>query len=49
VDLRIPETDLAWKKKAKEFAETQLFPQEEELELNGHLPAETLRGCGAPS
>lgn len=42
MDLRIPETDLAWKRKAREFAETQLFPHEEELELNGHLPPETL-------
>ena len=42
MDLRIPETDLAWKRKAKEFAETQLFPQEEALELDGHLPPETL-------
>ncbi|HUN47043.1 MAG TPA: acyl-CoA dehydrogenase family protein [Stellaceae bacterium] len=42
MDLRIPETDLAWKRKAKEFAETQLFPQEETLEHDGHLPPETL-------
>lgn len=42
MDLRIPETDLAWKRKAREFAETQLFPHEEELELNGHLSPETL-------
>jgi len=42
MDLRIPESDLAWKRKAKEFAETQLFPQEEALELDGHLPPETL-------
>jgi alkylation response protein AidB-like acyl-CoA dehydrogenase len=42
MDLRIPDSDLAWKRKAKAFAETQLFPQEEELEMNGHLPPETL-------
>ncbi|MGH7123965.1 MAG: acyl-CoA dehydrogenase family protein, partial [Stellaceae bacterium] len=42
MDLTIPEADLAQKRKAKEFAETWLFPQEEELELTGHLPPETL-------
>jgi len=42
MDLTIPEADLALKRKAKEFAHTWLFPQEEELELNGHLPPETL-------
>ncbi|HXA69592.1 MAG TPA: acyl-CoA dehydrogenase family protein [Stellaceae bacterium] len=42
MDLTIPEADLALKRKAKEFAQTWLFPQEEELELNGHLPPETL-------
>jgi len=42
MDLTIPETDLALKRKAKEFSETWLFPREEELELNGHLPPETL-------
>jgi alkylation response protein AidB-like acyl-CoA dehydrogenase len=42
MDLHIPETDLAWKKKARAFAERHLFPHEVELELNGHLPAETL-------
>ncbi len=42
MDLTIPEADLAWKHKAKEFAETWLFPQEQELELNGHLPSKTL-------
>ncbi len=42
MDLTIPDTDLALKRKAKEFAETWLFPQEEELELKGHLPPETL-------
>ena len=42
MDLTIPEADLALKRKAKAFAETWLFPHEEELELNGHLPPETL-------
>jgi alkylation response protein AidB-like acyl-CoA dehydrogenase len=42
MDLTIPDADLALKRKAKEFAETWLFPQEEELELKGHLPPETL-------
>jgi acyl-CoA dehydrogenase len=42
MDLTIPEADLALKRKAKEFAETWLFPHEEELELTGHLPPETL-------
>jgi acyl-CoA dehydrogenase len=42
MDLTIPEADLAFKRKAKEFAETWLLPHEEELELKGHLPPETL-------
>jgi alkylation response protein AidB-like acyl-CoA dehydrogenase len=42
MDLTIPEADLALKRTAKAFAQTWLFPQEEELELNGHLPPETL-------
>ena len=42
MDLTIPEADLALKRKAREFAETRLFPHEEELELKGHLPPETL-------
>ena len=42
MDLTIPEADLALKRKAREFAETWLFPNEEELELKGHLPPETL-------
>jgi acyl-CoA dehydrogenase len=42
MDLTIPEADLALKRKAKEFANTWLFPREEELELQGHLPPETL-------
>jgi alkylation response protein AidB-like acyl-CoA dehydrogenase len=42
MDLTIPEADLALKRKARDFAETQLFPHEEELEMQGHLPPETL-------
>ena len=42
MDLTIPEADLALKRRAKEFAETWLFPNEEELELKGHLPPEIL-------
>ena len=42
MDLTIPEADLALKRKAREFAETWLFPNEEELELKGRLPPETL-------
>lgn len=42
MDLTIPEPDLALKRKAKDFAETQLFPHEEELEMRGRLPDETL-------
>ncbi|HLI10303.1 MAG TPA: acyl-CoA dehydrogenase family protein [Alphaproteobacteria bacterium] len=42
MDLRISDQDLAWKAKAKDFAERYLFPHEEELEANGRLPAETL-------
>src|SRR5260370_33146829 len=42
MDLTIPAEDLALKRKAKDFAETILFPQEEALEMAGHLPPETL-------
>lgn len=41
MDLTLPAEDLAWKARAKAFAETQLFPLEVELELNGSLPRET--------
>ena len=37
MDLTIPAADLALKAKAKHFAETVLFPQEEPLEHDGHL------------
>lgn len=37
MDLTIPPADLALKAKAKHFAETVLFPQEEPLEHDGHL------------
>src|SRR5258708_27497711 len=42
MDLTIPAEDLALKRKAKDFAETILFPQEEALEMDGHLPPQTL-------
>lgn len=42
MNLRIPGSDLAWKSKARDFAERHLFPREVELERTGHLPAETL-------
>ena len=41
-DLRIPESELAWKSKSGYFAERHLSPHEVELGLIGHLPAETL-------
>jgi acyl-CoA dehydrogenase len=42
MDLTIAAEDLALKRKAREFAENILFPQEEALEMDGHLPPETL-------
>ena len=41
MDLSLPTEDLAWKERAKVFAESVLFPQELELELNGPLPRAT--------
>jgi alkylation response protein AidB-like acyl-CoA dehydrogenase len=41
MDLLIPPADQAWQERAKNFAETILFPQELELELNGSLSRET--------
>ncbi|MCC6467249.1 MAG: acyl-CoA/acyl-ACP dehydrogenase [Alphaproteobacteria bacterium] len=41
MDLTIPKPDLELKARARRFAETVLFPLEEELELNGHLPDAT--------
>jgi alkylation response protein AidB-like acyl-CoA dehydrogenase len=41
MDLTLPPEDLAWKARAKTFAETVLFPQELELEMNGSLPPAT--------
>ncbi len=38
MDLSIDKADLELKARARRFAETQLFPVEVELELNGHLP-----------
>ena len=41
MDLTSPAEDLAWKARAKAFAETVLFPHELELEMNGSLPRAT--------
>jgi len=41
MDLTLPPEDLAWKARAKTFAETVLFPLELELEMNGELPRAT--------
>jgi len=41
MDLTLPPEDLAWKARAKTFAETVLFPQELELETQGKLPRAT--------
>jgi len=35
VDLSLPALDRAWQRRAKAFAESVLFPQELDLELNG--------------
>jgi len=42
MDLAISAEDLVLMRRAKEFAEGFLFPQEEELEMSGRLPQETL-------
>ena len=42
MDLTNPAKDQAFKLKAKEFAESFLFPREEELEMAGRLPSDTL-------
>ena len=41
MDLSLPAEDLAWKQRAKAFAETVLFAHELELEANGALSAAT--------
>jgi len=41
MDLTLPRADLAWQHRAREFAETVLFPQELSLEDAGTLSAET--------
>lgn len=41
MDLTLPPADLAWKERAKAFAETHLFPNELELEMTGSLPRAT--------
>ena len=42
MDLSLPPEALAWKRRAKAFAEEHLFPHEIDLEMNGSLPAATL-------
>ncbi|MBM3524866.1 MAG: acyl-CoA dehydrogenase family protein, partial [Alphaproteobacteria bacterium] len=42
MDLTIPKADLELKARARRFAETVLFPEEAELELEGELPKATL-------
>jgi alkylation response protein AidB-like acyl-CoA dehydrogenase len=41
MDLTLPAADLAWKARAKTFAETVLFAHELDLEMNGALPRAT--------
>src|ERR1044072_9883563 len=41
MDLTLPSEDLAWKARAKAFAETVLFPHELELETAGRLTRAT--------
>ena len=38
MDLNLTAEDLAWKARAKAFAENVLFPHELDLEMNGALP-----------
>jgi acyl-CoA dehydrogenase len=42
MDLSLPPQALNWQRRAKAFAEEQLFPHEIELEMTGSLPAATL-------
>jgi acyl-CoA dehydrogenase len=41
MDLTLPSEDRDWQRRARAFAETMLFPHEEELELKGALPRAT--------
>jgi len=41
MDLSLPAADLAWKERAKVFAQTVLFPHELALEMDGALPRAT--------
>jgi len=41
MDLTLPAEDLAWKERARTFAETVLFPHELDLEMDGSLPGAT--------
>ena len=51
MDLISPDRDASdWQRRARTFAETVLFPHEEELELQGLAPgARRAKGSGAPS
>lgn len=41
MDLSLPQEALRWQRRARDFAESYLFPHELELEAKGALPAET--------
>ena len=41
MDLTLPPGAVAWRERAKAFAQERLFPHEVELEMNGALPAAT--------
>ena len=41
MDLTLPAEDRDWQRRAREFAQTVLFPQEVPLEEAGHLPQDT--------
>jgi acyl-CoA dehydrogenase len=47
MDLTLPESDRAWQRRARAFAEEVLFPLELELEMNGALPRATKDGLRA--
>lgn len=44
MDLNLPAEALRWQRRARDFAETCLFPHELELELKGSLPPPTREG-----
>jgi len=43
MDLKLSARELAWQRRARDFAETWLFPHEVELEHEGRLPSSLLR------